>query len=73
MGNDKALTKGFTNRVTLAEFIGISHSTLTNHFVRDKKNYHYYKEKDVMVILVNGIVKGRQRVQRAPGGHNRNI
>jgi hypothetical protein len=72
-GNGKALTKGFTNRRVLADFLEISYNTLTNHFVRDKETYHVYEDKGVMVIKVAGMMKGRQRVRVYGPGHNRNI
>jgi len=72
-GNGSALTKGFTNRTVLAEYLDVSYNTLTNHFVRDKEDYHVYPEKGVTVIRVKGIIPGKQRVQRHTGEHNRNI
>jgi hypothetical protein len=72
-GDDEGMAKGFSNRQILADFIGIPYGTLTNHFVRDKKCYHYYADKDITVIKVNGLEKGRQKVKRKSKGHNRNI
>ena len=67
------LSKHFTNRKLLADFIGISYNTLTDHFVRKGYVWYYYEEQDITVIKVNSIEKGRQRVHRKSDGHNRNI
>lgn len=72
-GKGRALTKGFSNRRILAEFTGISYSTLTNHFIRNKEMYHFYADKEIMIILVNGIMKGRQRIKRGPTTSERNF
>lgn len=71
-GEGKALTRGFTNRRLVADFLGIPYATMTNHFVREKRNYHRYDDKGVLVIKVNQIEKGLQRVGKKRG-HNRNI
>ena len=65
--------KGFSNMRLVSEFTGISYSTLSNHFIRERRVWHYYKDKGIMVIHFHDVEKGKQRVQRGPGKHNRNI
>jgi len=72
-GLGEGMAKGFPNRQVLSDFTGISYNTLTNHFVRQKKRYHIYEEKDLMVIKVSGMMKSRHRVNIKSKGHNRNI
>jgi len=66
-------TKGFTSLRGLSDYVGIPYNTLLNHFSRQGLRWRDYPEKGIRIIVVDNIEKGRQRVQRHTGEHNRNI
>lgn len=65
--------KAFSNRRQVSEFTEISYSTLTNHFVRERRVWHRYADKGIMIINYPEVEKGKQRVHRKSIKHNRNI
>ena len=69
----KGFVKAFSNRRQVSEFTEISYDTLTDHFMRKKQVWHNYEDKGILIVHFHGIEKGRQRVSRGPGIHNRNI
>ncbi len=69
----KGFVKAFTYRTQVSEFTDIPYGTLTNHFIREKRVWHYYEDKGIEIIHFPGIEKGRQRIQKHTGEHNRNI
>lgn len=71
--NGGGFLKAFSNRRQVSEYTEISYSTLTNHFVRDRRVWHRYEEKGIMIINYPDPEKGRQRVHRKGVGHDRNI
>ena len=70
---NKGSVKAFNNRSVLADFVGISYNTLTDHFIRKRHIWHWYEEQGVFIIRFFDMEKGRQRVKRDKKGHNRNI
>jgi len=65
--------QGFTSMKGVSDFTKIPLGTLSNHFTRDRKRWHFYEDKGIKVIRVDSVMKGNQRVHKKGVAHDRNI